>query len=357
MAVISYNDIKKRDNIEKFVNRVNNNGSFNERTDSGETLVCTGKVKIYLNSSYLKDKKLTKENLSLFLEYKKPSDFLEIEVKKKNAKIFVRPTIFFKDKEFGGTASKSSGLGSERQELGLINAINNYAKKSNDYFISSFGKEKKLKRAYKNEGLSSVGQEPYIDVFIETQDNKVYGISMKGESAPSLAGGGIAGIKVIAPDLLTKFYKKLQQHFKKLNIKEGTIINADLLPDIFVKIPEKYIKNILTGNEKMGGPIDYMYIGKMDVKESVNERKKEITFNGNFYSIDDYMKKIPNFYFRVRKRDLQEDNAVKLTFKEKNKEGYPMIYKAPRTNKNNFRLTISDKPSKNSVILDLNDPN
>lgn len=351
MATLSYEDLKKRNNIENFVNRVNSKGSFRKRTEDGEVLVCTGKARIKLKGKYLKSEKLSIENISLFLDTKGSGDSIEIEVKGENTKNFVRSSIFYKDKEFGGVAGKSSGGGSERQELGLINIINNYAKKSNEYYIDSFGKEKKLKNAYKNEGLSMVGKEPYIDVFIETQDNKKYGISMKGESAPSLAGGGIAGIKVIAPDLLDKFYKRLEKHFRESNIIEGSIVDADLLPDIYIKIPKNYIEKILKGNKKMGGPIDYMYVGKMDVKEQINEKRKEIILNGNFYSIEKYIEKISSFYFRVRKRDLQPDNQVKITFKEKNKEGYPLVYKAPKTNKNNFRLVISDSPTRKSTVL------
>jgi hypothetical protein len=341
MAVISNADILKRNNIENLVNRIDNKGSFNLLTENGDVLVATGKVKLVIFGNTYTE--INSDLLRMFLTAKKSSDKFEVEVVHNKTKKFMSTTRFFKDKEFGGVAGKSTGTGSERQELGLINLLNENATKANKYYVSSLGIKNKILRAEKNEGLSPLKQEPYIDVFILTHDGKKYGISMKGDSAPSLAGGGLIGIKSSAPDLLDKIYTEIEKYIKGLGFKDGSVIDANLIPDIFIRIPDKYVKKILVGNKEMGGPVDYMYIGKMDVTGTVNHDTGEIRPNGTFYSIDEYMRKIPNFFFRIRKRDLQPDNMIQISFTKKNKEGYPLIFSAPKTGKNNFRMVIIDK--------------
>ena len=350
MAVISYNDLLKRDNPAVFAARVKNKGSFLLKTEDGNALVCTGKARMKMNNK-TSAVKLTDGTMRLFLNEKKGSDYLEIEVMDKKSKKWMRPTFFFKDKDFGGVAGKSSGGGSERQELGLINMINKAAKKSSNFYFKTLGTKHKMLKAEKNEGLSSVGQEPYIDVYILTQAGKKLGISNKGETAPSLAGGGLVGIQTIAPELLDKLYIAVKKYIKKIKLKDGDVVDANSVPDIFIRIPDQFVKKILTGNAKMGGPIDYMYIGKMDVVGKANPKSGEITVNGSFYSVAQYMKKVPDFYFRIRKRDLDSDNQMEIALKRTNKDGYPIIFQSARTGKNNFRLVITDKIPSTGIEL------
>lgn len=342
MAVITNADLLKRNNIEVIISRISNKGSFRLISEDGDILLCTGKIKIVVSGKTTYPQ-IDSTTIRKFIEEKSASDRFEIEVVHKNTKKWLATSKFYKDKEFGGVAGKSTGGGSERQELGLISLLNDNAVRGNKYYVSTLGIGNKILKAEKNEGLSSLGQEPYIDVFIHTQSGKKYGISMKGETAPSLAGGGLVGIKSSAPDLLDKIYKEIESYIKSLGFTDGSIINANLIPDIFIRIPDKYVKKILVGNIEMGGPVDYMYIGPMNVTGTVNHNTGEIKPNGKFYSIAEYMQKIPDFYFRIRKRDLQADNMIMITFTKKNKEGYPLIFSAPRSNKNNFRMVIIDK--------------
>jgi len=342
MAVITNADLLKRNNVDNLVSRINNKGAFKLVSENGDILVATGNVKLVI--SKVNYTKITPELLRAYLTSKRSSgDKFEIEVIHNRTKKWMATTKFFKDKDFGGVAGKSTGGGSERQELGLINILNENAARGNKYYVSSFGSSKKILKAEKNDGLSSLKQEPYIDIFIHTHDGKKHGISMKGDSAPSLAGGGLIGIKSSAPDLLDKIYKEIEKYIKGLGFKDGSVIDANLIPDIYIQIPNKYVKKILVGSKEMGGPVDYMYIGRMDVTATINHNTGEIKPNGTFYSIDEYMRKIPNFFFRIRKRDLQSDNMIKINFTKKNKEGYPLIFSAPKTDKNNFRMVIIDK--------------
>jgi len=348
MATLSYADILKRDNVSVLIGRIENKGAFNLGEQKGETVTCTGKYRFTINSK-VTSLELKEENLRYFLQNKSNPDKLEIEVKKGNTKVYTPLTKMFKDKEFGGTAGKSSGQGSERQEIGLLNLINENCVKSDNMFIASFGRDKKLLKAEKKTGQNKLGKEPYIDIIIHTRDGKQYGVSMKGETAPSLAGGGLAGINAVAPDLLKKVYDAVAEKLVAMGLSQGMEVNAEMIPDFFIKIPDNYVKLILVGNEDLGGPIDYMYIGKMNVTGTVTNN--EIKPNGTFYSIDEYMAKIPDFYFRIRKRDLEPSGNIRIEFTKKNSEGYPLIFSSARYGKNNLRLVITDKVPTTGIKL------
>ena len=353
MATISYADLLKRSNVEVFADRVNRQGGFQIKDDQSESYKATGRATITQNGrTSMFDKNFSSSTLRTFLETKSSADRLEVELLENNSRRFYRVTELYKDREFGGVASKSSGAGSERQELGLIKTLNEAASRHSNAYLSQLGRMNHITKAYKNDGLSAVGQEPYIDVYIETSRGK-YGISCKGESAPSLAGGGVAGLKVVAPDLLRKLYTAIENYLKNdLKLKSGDVVAADSIPDIFVEIPQRYIELILRGNERMGGPVDYMYVGKMDVESNIES--PEIRLNGNFYSIKDYMNKVGKFYFRVRKRDIEPSNTVTLEFVRTNKEGFKMMYRGPKTSKNNLRIVITDKVPSTGKLLRIN---
>ena len=342
MATLAYGDILKRSNITVLANRINGEGGFQLETAEAPAMKATGKAIISMNgqTSFF-DRNLTEGSLSSFLNTRKGSDYLDIELKNGNGNSYYRLTKLYKDKEFGGVAAKASGQGSERQEIGLIQALNEAAAISSKAHVSQLGTTAYIKSASKNEGLSPVGQEPYIDVFIDTSRGKL-GISCKGTSAPSLAGGGVAGLKVIAPDLLRKLYNTIEAHLKNdLKLKTGDVVAADSIPDLYVQIPQNYVELILKGNRQMGGPIDYMYVGPMDVES--NMRGNTVALNGNFYGIQEYMRKIGTFYFRIRKRDIEPSNTIAIELTRTNKEGYKMMFRGPRTNKNNLRIVITDK--------------
>ena len=61
-------------------------------------------------------------------------------------------------------------------------------------------------------GRSASGDEPYTDVEIKTT-NKIYKLSMKGPSAPSMAGGGLNGLEKIVPGFSGRF---IQAHMKSI---------------------------------------------------------------------------------------------------------------------------------------------
>ena len=57
----------------------------------------------------------------------------------------------------------------------------------------------------------------------------------------------------------------------------------------------------------MGGPVEYIYKGPMDVEHVWDEEKNDLSFmRANLYDIDNFVKSFPNIYLRVRKRRIDQ---------------------------------------------------
>lgn len=356
MAKLSKSDLLKRDNISVFTSRIKEKGSFKLGTGSGELLTATGKLCVYINKTktiYDSSKHDISEVISAVCNSKKSSDKFEIECVSGNSKKYYTLSKLFKDSSFGGVASKgSSAGGSERQELGLISLINESCMMGECY-IDSINRRERVIGARKREGMSKAKQEPYIDVFVTTE-TKEYGISCKGTSAPSLAGGGLVGLKLVVPDLVDRLMKTIETYLKNQGYSEGSVVHADSIPDLFIEVPDSYIREILIGNEFIGGPIDYMYVGSMSVSGSRKKNKIDIT-NGRFYSIDEYIKKVGKLFFRIRKRDLPSDKMIEIKYKQKQaKTGYPIFFGSLNSNtKTHLRIVTVDKPTSKGTVLKL----
>ena len=110
-----------------------------------------------------------------------------------------------------------AGQSAERQESGFVDAINNAVAqvqgpitlKSGDLTV------KNVIKAEKYGGRSIAGTEPYTDVILTLSGGKKRNISMKGSSAPSLAGGGLAGIELVIPGIGRNFMDAALKHHKK----------------------------------------------------------------------------------------------------------------------------------------------
>ena len=333
MAQLSNSELIKRDNISVFVKRISGKGAFQLENKESPAHKATGRVQVTKGADpilYSDSNKFGEDDLDAYLDFN-GSKNLQIEMKENLTTKFVGLTKIYKDKEFGGVEAKGGALGSERQETVLIEALNQAIAFHENPKVKNISGS--IRKAYKQEGMSPIGKEPYIDVVVETDIKKI-GVSCKDVSAPSLAGGGLAGIKLIVPDLLPKVYRSVINYMKTtLGVKQGDVYNKDSIPDIYVEIPKEKIRKILIGTSRMGGPVDYMYIGKMDVV--YNTIESLITLNGNFYNISQYMEKIGKFYFRFRKRDVEPSNDVKIDFLGKSAEGTPKLLVGPKTNKNN----------------------
>jgi hypothetical protein len=243
-----------------------------------------------------------------------------------------------------------AGASAERQEESVVKAITDAIKlnKGNPITVVA-GKTviEGVKKAYKFGGRQLSGSEPYTDVVFEVHGKKnPINLSLKGESAPSLAGGGLKGLELAVPGIAKKFMKTAYDELKdKKKLKTG-----DKVPDVFGKINNNDKIKIVVGNSDMGGPIDYMYIGKMDVSSQYVAKTNTLTFkNGEMTEAKAYAKS-HELYFRLRAR--REDQRFDPLAKDK--DDVPKIYGvSPSKGDSAGRIVVTDKVPTTAVIVNL----
>jgi hypothetical protein len=171
----------------------------------------------------------------------------------------------------------------ERQENSFVEAVNLAVENNYGKPITIATKEDTIHgviKAEKYKGRQRSGSEPYTDVQLFTASG-IVNLSMKGESAPSLAGGGLRGIEEIIPGIAARFFRAALEAHIKNKLKPG-----DKVPDTYGKLNDKDKDLLVIGNESMGGPIHYMYIGPMEVKYSISG--ETLTINGKLIEAKKY---------------------------------------------------------------------
>ena len=242
-----------------------------------------------------------------------------------------------------------AGASAERQETGVVNAIKLAVKTNKGNPITIIAGKTKITgviNAEKFTGRQEGGSEPYTDVQIFLKDKKAKPIncSLKGESAPSLAGGGLKGLELAVPGIAAKF-------LKTSHAKLSTMLNpGDKVPDVFGKISGNNKLKIVIGNVLMGGPIDFMYIGKMDVSHKYDPKTNVLTLsNGQLIPAKQYAQE-HELYFRLRAR--REDQRFDPLAKDKS--GVPKIYGvSPSRGDSAGRIVVTDKVASTGVIVSI----
>jgi len=242
-----------------------------------------------------------------------------------------------------------AGASSERQENGLKNAINGAVKTNKGNPVTVVFDNMTLTgvtKAEKYSGRQAGGSEPYTDIqlFIKNKSEPI-NLSCKGESAPSLAGGGLKGLELAVPGIAKKFMMKAFEHLKtKKKLKIG-----DKVPDVYGKISKQDKLKIVVGNKAMGGPIDYMYIGPMDVTKQYDSAKNRLKISGSMYEAESYANS-KELYFRLRAR--REDQRFDPTAKDS--MGTPKIYgKSPSKGDSAGRIVVTDDTPASAVMVNL----
>jgi len=251
-----------------------------------------------------------------------------------------------KTKEFGGTGGSKADT-SERQEHGLVKVINANA----GAVIQQMGVT--VKSARSQGGMNALGKEPYIDIFITDTNGKDHGISMKASSSMTIGGGGTAGVFSMFPKLIQRCYDKVEQYLMDMGLEDQDVVSHGAIPNLFFRIPEKYIAPLMQGNKAMGGPIDWIYVGPSDVTGEVVDGN--LNLNGNFYSVDDFVEKTAgDVFFRIRKRDL-DGEMTEIDFSDVDaKFNLPILMINQSNRKRNWRLLMTNKgPANKAMILDL----
>ena len=249
---------------------------------------------------------------------------------------------FSEYKPYYGLLSEA-GAGAERQENGFVDAVTLAIKQNNNKPITLKSKDSTIRnviKAEKYQGRQASGSEPYTDVQIFTSKG-ILNVSMKGTSAPSLAGGGLRGIEAIIPGLGARFFRTAYDH----HIKKNKLKLGDKVPDIYAQLNDADKELLVIGNAAMGGPIDYMYIGPMEVTSKINASTLEV--NGKLIKSKTYSDD-HDLYFRLRAR--RKDQTFDPEASDKN--GVPKIYgKSPSRGDSAGRLVVTDKTVKGKVII------
>jgi hypothetical protein len=242
-----------------------------------------------------------------------------------------------------------AGISAERQEKGVVDAINKAIKQNDKNPITIVAGKTTITgviQAEKFRGRQASGSEPYTDVVLYLSDKTTLNLSLKGEEAPSLAGGGLRGLDIIVPGIAKKFMTEAYENL----IKVQKLKNGDKVPDVYGKISSRDKLKIVVGNKAIGGPIDYMYIGEMNVKTKYDENKNTLIFqNGNLIDSETYAK-THDLYFRLRAR--REDQ--RFDPEAKDNRGIPKIYgKSPSKGDSAGRIVITDEIPKTALIVNM----
>ena len=251
-----------------------------------------------------------------------------------------------KTKELGGSGG-SKAQTSERQERGLIDAINSIEGVKtlvgkNGFEIPNIIKAEKQPDPPRAEA--------YADVRLIRKNLDPYLLSAKGTVTPSIAGGGLGGITQINNELATfvaDFYQDAYEYYKEIfdNTPEidynTNLYKTTYMRDVNRVVPQDLIDDMLRGNEAMGGPVDGYYIGPMEVTYEV--KGDNIITNGNVIPLEKFADSYEKIYMHIKKRsgdyyftdDLQTVNGVTMplifTNKPKGKMAKSRLGTNPKT--------------------------
>lgn len=237
-----------------------------------------------------------------------------------------------------------AGIAPERQERGVIQAVKTAVRRNKGHAVSvQAGKHVIIGvvDAKKYDGRTQSGSEPYTDVVFILYDKSCLNLSLKGESAPSLAGGGLKGLEAIIPGIGKRFFNAVHNHLMRV-IRPG-----DKVPDSFGRLNDRDKLKIVVGNKAIGGPIDYMYIGPMTVSSRYDPRKNLLILNGILTPAKEYAR-THNLFFRLRARRIDQ----RFDPKAKDNMGIPKIYSvSPSRGDSQGRLVIVDRPASGAKVI------
>ena len=191
----------------------------------------------------------------------------------------------------------------ERQEYSFIEAANTA--------ISVYGTPIEIKTLSSNlypvysikkcSKINSYGKSSYVDILLNCGTETI-GISNKSYYSPSLFGGGLTSLIDIDKNYIKHiFHKALKEALQSNDFQ----INSSQSKDIYISISNKdFLQKAVIGNELMGGPVSYFYIGDMNISYELNKNTLTIT-NGKVISLNVFIKE-NDFFLRIRKRNRSQ---------------------------------------------------
>jgi hypothetical protein len=341
MATILYKDINKRNNAATLIGYILNGVMMLGGSGEGKIVLLKPYIKIGNTEIEVKpeNKKNTTQALDRYCMFSQnKSIFLQSVTGE-----FIRLTKFFKTHELAGKKFGSrSGFkdDTERQEVAMVNTINQITK---NLPVKIDFIPHKIARCEKVEGVNSLGQKPYSDIYLISEYGKRYNVSCKGSNSPSLAGGGLKSLKLIVPDLLERFFKNVREDYADLGYYQGMTLAAKDIKDMYYEIPSEFVKKIIVGTPEMGGPIEYMYIGPMN---EVLYNPETCSFNGRFVHANIYSNN--KFYIRLRQRDSL-GKFLTIDFSKKGIDGFPVIHRHNLVKTSRIVITDQSNVPLNSI--------
>ena len=199
-------------------------------------------------------------------------------------------------------------LNRERQEHGIINAINSIegVKSVRDREGQTI---EGVLRAEKVPIIPGYKHEPYSDIKLIIQGtDDPFLISAKGSVPPVIAGGGLQGIMLLSDKVqkfVKQFYEDAYKYYKQIFDEnesltyETNLYKTKLFKDVNRKVPENIVFEILRGTPAVGGEVDMIYVGPMDVVTTVEGNT--INLNGSFKPVEEFAKN--ELFLHIKKRD------------------------------------------------------
>jgi len=230
----------------------------------------------------------------------------------------------------------------ERQERAMISGINHHASADNPITVKAGNHSiPNVVEAKKAEGCNKLGCEQYTDIILVTSDGAKINVSCKGLASPSIAGGGLSGLKTLFPRAMSKFLEAAEKWYLENSFKEG-----DMIPDMYGRMNDKDKVLAITGTEEIGGPIDYMYVGPMDIEGNYSDGLLE--YPGDFTPAAEYAD-VHEVYIRLRKRR----NDQPYMPGQKDKGGYPLVLgRSPSKGDTGRRIVLVNKLPKTRNIVE-----
>ena len=227
-----------------------------------------------------------------------------------------------------------AGASAERQENGFVKSITDAIANNDGEPVNLIAGDTTIDGvtgAVKYNGRQDSGSEPYTDIVLNTTN---------GDLNLSMKGGGLCGVQAVIPNVGENFFTAAYDNLIDKGYEAG-----DKIPDTVGKLNDKDKMLLVVGTTAMGGPIDFMYIGPMDVTYEQNDDTVKV--DGSLYT-SKYYAENKDLYFRLRARRGDQ------TFDPEAKYGndVPKIYgKSPSKGDTAGRLVITDSPSSKALLI------
>jgi hypothetical protein len=119
--------------------------------------------------------------------------------------------------------------------------------------------------------------------------------------------------------------------------------------DIYIPLSPLCVENLLIGNEKMGGPVDYIYIGDMEPEPSFTTEGKTSTLLINNASLYSPQEASTSVWLRIRRR--RADMPFSVSERSTNGDWYAVFGKGVYSGERS-RIVVTDKLPAGAVELD-----